>query len=144
VLRPGMELLLFRLGDRGYACPRERVREVIDVGAGQPAVPGLPSSSLGALGDGERPVALLSLRLTLGLPDRGPEGRILVVSTRTGPIGFLVDEVVRVVRFDPAFCRVEPNKFGAGYVTASFTGLGGTWLVIDWDAIRLPAAFTAR
>jgi chemotaxis signal transduction protein len=144
VLRPGMELLLFRLGDRGYACPRERVREVIDVGAGQPAVPGLPSSSLGALGDGERPVALVSLRLTLGLPDRGPEGRILVVSTRTGPIGFLVDQVVRVVRFDPAFCRVEPNKFGAGYVTASFTGLGGTWLVIDWDAIRLPAAFTAR
>jgi chemotaxis signal transduction protein len=112
--------------------------------AGQPAVPGLPSSSLGALGDGERPVALVSLRLTPGLPDRGPEGRILVVSTRNGPIGFLVDEVVRVVRFDPAFCRVEPNKFRAGYVTASFTGLGGTWLVIDWDAIRLPAALTAR
>jgi chemotaxis signal transduction protein len=144
VLRPGMELLLFRLGDRGYACPRERVREVIDVGTGQPAVPGLPSSSLGALGGGERPVALVSLRLTLGLPDRGPEGRILVVSTRHGPIGFLVDEVARVVRFDPAFCRVEPNKLGAGYVTASFTGLGGTWLLIDWDAIRLPAALTTR
>jgi chemotaxis signal transduction protein len=144
VLRPGMELLLFRLGDRGYACPREHVREVIDVGAGQPAVPGLPSSSLGALGGGERPVALVSLRLTLGLPDRGPEGRILVVSTRHGPIGFLVDEVVRVMRFDPAFCRVEPNRFGAGYVTSSFTGLGGTWLVIDWDAIRLPTALTAR
>jgi hypothetical protein len=30
--------------------PRERIREVIDVGTGQPAVPGLPSSSLGALG----------------------------------------------------------------------------------------------
>ena len=70
MLRPGMELLLFRLGDRGYACPRERVREVIDVGTGQPAVPGLPSSSLGAL--------------------------------------------------------------------------GGTWLVIDRDAIRLPAALTTR
>jgi hypothetical protein len=25
-----MELLLFRLGDRGYASPRERVREVVD------------------------------------------------------------------------------------------------------------------
>jgi chemotaxis signal transduction protein len=144
VLRPGMELLLFRLGDRGYACPREQVHEVIDVGTGQPAVPGLPSSSLGALGGGERPVALVSLRLTLGLPDRGPEGRILVVSTRHGPIGFLVDEVVRVMRFDPAFCREEPNRFGAGYVTSSFTGLGGTWLLIDWDAIRLPAALTTR
>jgi hypothetical protein len=57
-----MELLLFRLGDRGSASPRERVREVVDVGAGQ------------------RPVALVSLRVALG----------------------------------------------AG------------WLVIDWDAIRLP------
>jgi hypothetical protein len=47
VLKPGMELLLFRLGDRGYASPRERVREVIDVGAGQPVVPGLSASSLG-------------------------------------------------------------------------------------------------
>jgi chemotaxis signal transduction protein len=145
LLRPGLELLLFRLGDRGYACPRERVREVIDVGAGQPAVPGLPSSSLGALGGGQRPVALVSLRLALGLPERGPEGRILVVSTRHGPIGFLVDEVVRVMRYDPAFCRAaEPNRLGNGYVTASFQGLGGTWLVVDWDAIRLPAALTAR
>ena len=42
VLEPGMELLLSRLGDRGYASPREQVREVVDVGAGQPAVPGLP------------------------------------------------------------------------------------------------------
>ena len=45
VLEPGMELLLFRLGDRGYASPRERVREVVDVGAGQPAIPGLAASS---------------------------------------------------------------------------------------------------
>jgi chemotaxis signal transduction protein len=144
VLEPGMELLLFRLGDRGYACPRERVREVIDVGAGQPAVPGLPSSSLGGLGGGQRPVALVSLRLALGLPDRGPEGRILVVATRRGPVGFLVDEVARVMRFDPAFCRSQPNRFANGYVTASFQALGGTWLVIDWDAIRLPAGITTR
>jgi hypothetical protein len=27
-----------------------------------------------------------------------PPGRILVVATRTGPVGFLVDEVVRVLR----------------------------------------------
>jgi hypothetical protein len=52
------------------------------------------------------------------LGDRGPEGRILVVATRTGPVGFLVDEVVRVLRYDPATC------------------------VIDWDAIRLPAGIT--
>ena len=81
-----MELLLFRLGDRGYASPRERVREVVDVGAGQPAVPGLSASSLGGLGGGQRPVALVSLRVALGLPDRGPEGRILVVASRTGPV----------------------------------------------------------
>jgi chemotaxis signal transduction protein len=144
VLRPGTELLLFRLGDRGYACARDRVREVIDVGAGQPAVPGLPSSSLGALQGAQRPVALVSLRLALGLPDRGPEGRILVVTTRHGPVGFLVDEVVRVLRYDPAFCQASPNRFGHGYVTGSFSGLERTWLVVDWDAIRLPGAVTAR
>jgi chemotaxis signal transduction protein len=143
VLEPGTELLLFRLGDRGYASPRERVREVIDVGAGQPAVPGLPASSLGGLGGGQRPVALVSLRVALGLPDRGPEGRILVAATRNGAIGFLVDEVTRVLRYDPAFCRPEPAGIASGYVTAAFQALGGTWLVIDWDAIRLPTGITA-
>jgi chemotaxis signal transduction protein len=143
VLEPGMELLLFRLGDRGYASARERVREVVDVGAGQPAVPGLAASSLGGLGGGERLVALVSLRLALGLPDRGPEGRILVVATRTGPVGFLVDEVVRVLRYDPAACVPEPTR-SSGYVTASFKALGGSWLLIDWDAIRLPAGIITR
>jgi chemotaxis signal transduction protein len=138
-----MELLLFRLGDRGYASPRERVREVIDVGAGQPAVPGLSASSLGALGGGQRPVALVGLRVALGLPDRGPEGRILIIATRHGPVGFLVDEVTSVLRYDPAFCRPEPTRIASAYVTASFQALGGTWLVIDWDAIRLPTAITA-
>jgi chemotaxis signal transduction protein len=137
-----MELLLFRLGDRGYASPRERVREVVDVGAGQPAVPGLSPSSLGGLGGGQRPVALVSLRVALGLPDRGPEGRILVVATRTGPVGFLVDEVVRVLRFDPAVCVPEATR-PSGYVTASFQAAGSSWLLIDWDAIRLPTAITA-
>ena len=118
-----MELLLFCLGDRGYASPRERVREVVDVGAGQPAIPGLAASSLGGLGGGQRPVALVSLRVALGLPDRGPEGRILVVATRTGPVGFLVDEVVRVLRYDPATCACEATR-ASGYVTASFSAWG--------------------
>jgi chemotaxis signal transduction protein len=142
VFEPGTELLLFRLGDRGYASPRDRVREVVDIGAGQPAVPGLSASSLGGLGGGQRPVALVSLRVALGLPDRGPEGRILVVATRTGPVGFLVDQVVRVLAYDPAVCRPEATR-SSGYVTASFHALDGSWLVIDWDAIRLPTGITA-
>jgi chemotaxis signal transduction protein len=142
VLEPGMELLLFRLGDRGYASPREKVREVVDVGAGQPAVPGLSASSLGGLGGGQRPVALVSLRVALGLPDRGPEGRILVVTTRGGPVGFLVDQVVQVLGYDPAVCVPESTR-PSGYVTASFQALGASWLLIDWDAIRLPTGITA-
>jgi chemotaxis signal transduction protein len=142
VLEPGRELLLFRLGDRGYASPRERVREVVDVGAGQPAVPGLSESSLGGLGGGQRPVALVSLRVALGLPARGPEGRILVVGTRNGPVGFLVDQVVRVLRYDPAAHPPEATR-RSGYVTAGFQALGASWLLIDWDAIRLPAGITA-
>ena len=115
---------------------------VVDVGAGRPAIPGLAASSLGGLGGGQRPVALVSLRVALGLPDRGPEGRILVVATRTGPVGFLVDEVVRVLRYDPAVCAPQPSR-ASGYVTASFSALGASWLLIDWDAIRLPTAITA-
>jgi hypothetical protein len=30
-----------------------------------------------------------------------------------------------------------------GCPTASFQALGGSWLLIDWDAIRLPAGITA-
>jgi chemotaxis signal transduction protein len=32
------------------------------------------------------------------------------VATRTGPVGFLVDEVVRVLRYDPAACRPETTR----------------------------------
>ena len=112
------------------------------MGAGQPAVPGLSASSPGGLGGGQRPIALVSLRVALGLPDRGPEGRILVVVTRTGAVGFLVDEVVRVLRYDPATCPPESTR-PSGYVAASFQAIGGSWLLVDWDAIRLPAGITA-
>lgn len=64
------------------------------------------------------------------------------MATRTGPVGCLVDEVVRVLRYDPATCRPESTRL-SGYVTASFQALGGSWLLIDWDAIRLPAGITA-
>jgi hypothetical protein len=137
-----MELLLFRLGDRGYASPRERVREVVDVGAGQPAVPGLSPSSLGGLGGGQRPVALVSLRVALGLPDRGPEGRILVVATpdRPGRVPGRRGRLGAALR--PATCRPEATR-PSGYVTAGFQAAGSSWLLIDWDAIRLPTAITA-
>ena len=64
------------------------------------------------------------------------------MGTRTGPVGFLVDEVVRVLRYDPEVCVHEPTRPG-GYVTASFQAAGSSWLLIDWDAIRLPAGITA-
>ena len=138
------ELLLFRLGDRGYACDRSAVQEMVDVGTGQPPVPGLRSSGLGALEGPQRPVALLSLRAVLGMPDRGPEGRILVVGTRLGPVGFLVDEVVQVTTAGPEDEGGLPSRFTARYVTGTVRALDASWLVIDWDAIRLPAGLRAR
>ena len=74
-------LVLFRLGGRGYACPRDRVRQVVDVGGGQPPIPGLEPSNLSALMGAERPLPLVSLRLALGLPNHGPEGRTLARGT---------------------------------------------------------------
>ena len=144
LVEPGAELLLFRLADRGYACPRAVVRDLVDVGGGLPPVDGLGATGLAALEGTARPVAVVSMRLALGLPDRGPDGRILVVETRLGPVGFLVDEVVRVVRHDPAAGTLKPNRFGSGYVTGRVDALGASWLLVDWNAIRLPAGLTAR
>jgi hypothetical protein len=43
----------------------------------------------------------------------------------------------------PAVCGPGATR-ASGYVTASFSALGGgSWLLIDWDAIRLPTAITA-
>jgi hypothetical protein len=64
------------------------------------------------------------------------------VTTRGGPVGFLVDEVVRVLGYDPSVCVPEPIR-PSGYVTASFQALGASWLLIDWNAIRLPTGITA-
>jgi chemotaxis signal transduction protein len=130
-------LVLFRLAGRGYACPRDKVREVVDVGAGQPPVPGLEPSSLGALRGAQRPLRLVSLRVALGLPDHGPEGRILVVATRHGPLGFLVDEVLRVVEVDSVTVRTRESRFG-GYVVDTVEALDSTWMLVDFEALRLP------
>ncbi len=137
-------LVLFRLGGRGYACPRDKVRQVVDVGAGQPTVPGLEPSSLSALRGAQRPLPLVSLRVALGLPEFGPEGRILVVITRHGPVGFLVDEVERVLEVDPATTRVRENRLGAGYVVGTVEAVGTTWLLVDFEAIRLLTSLRRR
>jgi chemotaxis signal transduction protein len=136
--KPAGALVLFRLADRGYASPRDRVLEVVDVGVGQPTVPGLEQSSLAALQGTQRLLPLVNLRVALGLPDRGPEGRILVVTTRQGPVGFLVDEVVQALEVDPAATRVRENRLGSGYVVGTVEALGSVWMLVDWDAIRLP------
>ena len=139
-----VELLLFRLAGRGYASWREQVREVVDVGAGLPPVPGLPSSSLAALHGEERPVSLVSLRLALGLPDAGAEGRILVVESKAGPVGFLVDEVTGVASVPSERIRALPSRLGSRYISANVESDGETWSLIKWEAIRLPAGMRER
>jgi hypothetical protein len=92
VLKPGMELLLFRLGDRGYTSPRERVREVVATRTGR-------SASWSARWSG-------------------------CCATTPRPV-----------------CPRPPRP--SGYVRASFQTLGASWLLIDWNAIRLPTGMTA-
>jgi chemotaxis signal transduction protein len=140
-----VEVLLFRLADRGYASRRDAVTEVIDVGGGQPPIPGLPSSSLGALHDeDQRPVALVSLRLALGLPDAGAEGRILVVRTRSGLVGFLVDEVVGVAEVPEDSLEGPASRLTSRYISGKVEASGAVWSLIKWDAVRLPAGVRSR
>lgn len=131
-----IRLLLFRLGGRGYATPRRRVRAVIDVGTGHPPVPGLRDSSLRALHHGVRPAALISLRQAIGLPERDAPGRILVVTVDSRTVGFVVDEVVRVV--DARADQIErPAARLGGYVSGrlQLDDEPDDWSLIEWDAI---------
>jgi chemotaxis signal transduction protein len=137
-----VELLLFRLAGRGYASWRDQVQEVVDVGGGQPPVPGLPSSSLAALHAEDSRVSLVSMRLALGLPDAGPAGRILVVNGRQGRVGFLVDEVTGVVSVPTEQVKALPSRLGSRYVSATVQADGEAWSIVKWSAIKLPA--TAR
>jgi hypothetical protein len=50
--------------------------------------------------------------------------------------------VVQVLRYDPTTCVPEATR-PSGYVTASFQALGASWLLIDWNTIRLPTGITA-
>jgi hypothetical protein len=45
---------------------------------------------------------------------------------------------VRVLEIDPSATRVRENRLGSGYVIGTVEALGTTWLLVDWDAIRLP------
>jgi chemotaxis signal transduction protein len=139
-----VELLLFRLAGRGYASWREQVREVVDVGAGLPPITGLPSSSLAALHGDDRPVSLVSLRLALGMPDAGAEGRILVVESKQGPVGFLVDEAIGVAAIPSEQIRALPSRLWSRYISANVEHEGETWSLIKWEAIRLPAGMRSR
>jgi chemotaxis signal transduction protein len=134
-----VELLLFRLAGRGYATWRDEVEEVVDIGGGQPPVPGLPSSSLAALHAEDTRVSLVSMRLALGLPDAGPEGRILVVTGRQGRVGFLVDEVTGIVSVPSEQVKALPSRLGSRYVSATVQAGDESWSIVKWSAIKLPA-----
>lgn len=137
--RRRVRLLLFRLGGRGYATPRRRVRAVIDVGTGHPPVPGLRDTSLRALHPGARPAALVSLRQAVGLPEREAPGRILVVTVASRAVGFLVDEVVGVVDARADQIEQPPTRLG-GYVSGRvhLDDDPDTWSLIEWESVTPP------
>jgi chemotaxis signal transduction protein len=134
-----VELLLFRVASHGYASLRGQVLQVVDVGTGLDPVPGLGPSNLGALSDSQGIVGMAGLRRVLGLPERGPEGRLLVAETSAGPFGFLVDEVVTVARVPSTEVGAVSARLGSGYVTAAVSFEGISWSLVDWNALRAAA-----
>jgi hypothetical protein len=46
--------------------------------------------------------------------------------------------VVQVLDIDPSATSVRENRLGSGYVVGTVETMGRTWLLVDWDAIRLP------
>ena len=97
-----MDAVIFRLAGQAYAFPLERVQEVLPMAA-LLRPPGLPSLPEGFLNRGGAAIPVIHLCRLFGLPAQAPGlyTPMLLVSGRSGPLAFLVDEVTDILSLDP-------------------------------------------
>lgn len=90
--------LIFHLSNRGYALPINQVEEIVPMTELFP-VPGSPSFLAGFLDVGGQPIAVISLRCLLGMPQREPELYTPLLILKALPQQFVleVDNVSQVV-----------------------------------------------
>lgn len=115
--------LVFSLGEEAYAIAVTDVREIIGA-LPITRVPGVPDSMRGVINLRGRiiPVADLRIRFKLDAVDYGARTCIIVVQTRGGEFGLVVDRVLEVARI--AAEEIEPPPtFGADVRTDYLLGI---------------------
>ncbi len=118
-----------RVGSELYALPVETVREVAELGRPTP-VPGAATGTLGLLGLHGAALPVFDLASLLGLASAVHAERLVVLETRHGPAGLVVDEVVDVGVLPPAEQEADAPAFTGMVLTDA--GLVG---VIDLDRL---------
>ncbi len=115
---PGLQLVVFALGEEELALPMSAVREIVRMLPLAP-VPRAPAYLLGLANLRGRVLPVLDLRRLMGAEPRAPSActRVLVLEHRGSRLGLMVDAVRRVLEADAS--SVEPAREQARALGAS-------------------------
>ncbi|MBN2069976.1 MAG: chemotaxis protein CheW [Candidatus Krumholzibacteriota bacterium] len=109
----GLQLVTFRLGSENYGIPVSKVKEIIRPIKAFP-VPGMANPVSGVINLRGEIIPVLEIHSVLGVeedPNRGNKRkkRVIILDSREGGFGFMVDEVKDVVRIDSEEIRKSPE-----------------------------------
>ncbi len=133
------KLCTLKLDGRAFAIPVGRIQELLRAQVMTP-VPGADGSISGLINLRGQIVAAVDLRRRLGLAPReqGMRAMNVVVSTLTGPVSLLVDEVCDVVDADVATYEPSPRMLAdedRRLVPGAYKLEGALLPVLDVDVV---------
>ncbi len=140
-------MLLFRVGDRQYACALTSVREIVPL-ATVARLPGAPAHVLGVMNVRGAMVTTvdLGLRLAAHAADRA-EGAVLLLEAQGKVLGALVDAVQDVLTLEQGAEEAPPSTAGGDAAAALVRGLvqtsGGVAAILDPGALVRETLVTA-
>ncbi len=119
--------LLFSLKGELYGTPLVSIREVLKLGPVKP-VPYMSSHFSGIINLRGQIVSIIDLRVKFGLTNEAPPaGLVMVVETKSGVIGAVIDDLLCVKTIHPKDTELHPNldtripiKFYVGVAKTSF------------------------
>ena len=96
------QLVTFRLGEENYGVPVSKVKEIIRPIKAFP-VPGMADPVIGVINLRGEIIPVLKIHLILGVPEKIDDmdrrkKRVIILDSREGGFGFIVDEVMDVVK----------------------------------------------
>ncbi|MCB1035422.1 MAG: chemotaxis protein CheW [Acidobacteria bacterium] len=133
----------FGLGGGVFGLPVHQVREVLRVGV-ITRVPRAPDSVRGVTNMRGRVLAILDLRVRMGLPrcEINDSSRILVAQGPSGPVGLLVDQVEQMEQVLPSAVQEPPDRLAAvsAFSRGVFPRDGSLMVLLELGSLLQPTA----